>query len=190
MGITIQSPMKMNKFRALPKYAGVYPSILLDLRFSIQDWNSLTNGHGTTCVSMLKIRLGVQMGRYEPLLGVQGRNPRKLLLFWCPNMLKQPDYGKLFGLISPHFKSFLLRLSWKTQFKFFYHLTLVVYCLRKPGVSYSLNDQLLEQCMTEWNGSYWGWFYSMFNLTEMKKKKKKNSKNFTLAFFTLFHSFT
>ena len=37
----------------------------------------------------------------------QGRCSSKLLLFWCPNMLKQPVYGMFLGLINPQILFFL-----------------------------------------------------------------------------------
>lgn len=41
--------------------SGVYPNTLPDLRFCIQDWVSMTSGHRTTCVTILKLLVSHQL---------------------------------------------------------------------------------------------------------------------------------
>ena len=67
-----------------------------------QNWVSITDGHRATCVITIKMQLGVQRAscNLHPC-GVHERRLWKLSLFWGPNMLKQPVYDVLLGLISP-----------------------------------------------------------------------------------------
>ena len=95
-----------------PLKSGVYPSTLPDLRFCIEDWDSITNDHKTRCVSTLKMGVegGSIWGFKGALWGARGcwgslcripvQSPWKLSLFWCTKMFKQPVRCRFLMLIS------------------------------------------------------------------------------------------
>ena len=76
----------------------------------------MTNGNRETSSSMQIMQLAVPGVNAKPLPRSKGEMTRRIL-FWCPNMVKQPIHDTFLGLNTHRFFVAFLKFLLRTEFK-------------------------------------------------------------------------